>query len=779
MRTRGAGSNNHHMAAAIAATIGATAATLTPAAAQQPVALPEVQIEVVGTAPLPGSEIDRSKVPANVQTVDAPAFDHAKTPSLTDAMVRSLPGVSLGDQTGNPFQPDINYRGFTASPVIGTPQGLAIYQNGTRINEVFGDTINWDFIPQMAINRMTLAPNNPVYGLNAVGGALTLDMKNGFNYQGIEGELRGGSFGRLGGAAQAGWQKDNLAAYVALDGVREDGWRDFSSFSRLQRMYVDLGARGEQTEFHVSFTGADNRLGSVVATPVEMLNQRWSSVYTWPQEAHNRLAFLQANGTYKPTDTFSLQGNVYYRGFWQSHLDGNTTDAQPCAVPGGLCFGDNTTPLLDFSGVQVPDIFGPNLGQLDRTWTTANSYGGSLQATSTSQIAGHDNHLVVGASVDHGLVQFTGNSELGTIDQNLFVTGTGVLIQSPDQDLAPISLRSTTTYTGFYATDTFDITSRLSLTAGARLNVAKIDLQDQLGTALTGDHSFSRVNPVVGLTYKFLPGLTGYAGYSEANRAPTPLELGCADPDHPCLIDGFLIADPALKQVVSHTVEAGLRGNAGADAKTGLLKWNLGLYRTDSDDDIIQVPSNISGFGFFQNAAKTRRQGLEASVNYKQDRWNAYANYTFVDATFQSAFTFQSPFNPAADAGGNVFVTPGNQIPAIPQHRFKAGAEYEVTDRWAIGADLNVIGSQYLIADPSNQNPQVPAYWVVNLHSSYKVTKNFEVFGLVQNLFNQHYYAAGSFFDTQGLVALRTFNDPRTFVPGMPLAAYAGVRATF
>src|SRR5262249_49284563 len=193
-----------------------------------------------------------SKVPANVQTVDAPAFDHAKTPSLTDAMVRSLPGVSLGDQTGNPFQPDINYRGFTASPVIGTPQGLAIYQNGTRINEVFGDTINWDFIPQMAINRMTLAPNNPVYGLNAVGGALTLDMKNGFNYQGIEGELRGGSFGRLGGAAQAGWQKDNLAAYVALDGVREDGCRDFSSFSRLsvflapQRKFGGPGgARGE------------------------------------------------------------------------------------------------------------------------------------------------------------------------------------------------------------------------------------------------------------------------------------------------------------------------------------------------------------------------------------------------------------------------------------------------------------------------------------------------------------------------------------------------------
>jgi iron complex outermembrane receptor protein len=111
-------------------------------------------------------------------------------------MSRGLPGLALGDQTGNEFQRDINYRGFTASPVIGTPQGLAVYQNGVRVNEVFGDVVNWDFIPETAINRMTLMPSNPVYGLNALGGALSIDMKNGFTYQGTETELRGGSFAR-------------------------------------------------------------------------------------------------------------------------------------------------------------------------------------------------------------------------------------------------------------------------------------------------------------------------------------------------------------------------------------------------------------------------------------------------------------------------------------------------------------------------------------------------------------------------------------------------------
>jgi iron complex outermembrane receptor protein len=757
---------------ALTSSVGALASMDASAWAQATVTLPT--IEVVGIAPIPGSNLDRDKIPANILTAPAADFYQSVAPSLVDGMIRALPGVSRSDQTGNPFQPNIDYRGFTASPVPGTPQGLAVYQNGTRINETFGDTVNWDLIPQMAINRMTLAPSNPVYGLNALGGAISIEMKNGFNYQGIQAEVTGGSYGRIGASAQAGGQKGNLSAYITADAVNDDGWRDFSSSSRLRRMYFDLGARGDQTEFHLSFTGADNKLGSVAATPVEMLNQRWSSVYTFPQNTYNQLAFLQASANYNPTDTLLLQANAYYRGFWQSHVDGNTTDAQPCAVPGLLCFGDDTTPLLNLAGIQVPAVFGTNLGEIDRTWTSANTFGGTLQATSTAQILGRNNHFVIGASVDHGRAHFSGNSELATIGSNLFVTGTGVLIQQPAADLSPVILHTTSTYTGIYATDTIDINAKLSLTAGARFNIAQIKLDDTLGTALDSDNRYSHLNPVVGLTYKITPSVTAYAGYSQANRAPTPLELGCSDPAHPCLIDNFLVADPPLKQVVSYTYEAGLRGTEFGQK----LKWNIGAYRTISKDDIINVASEISGFGFFQNAAKTRRQGFEAGLTYKEDRWNAYINYAFVDATFQTPLVLSSPQNPAADADGNVFVVPGDHIPAIPQQRFKAGFEYSITQPWTVGADLIAIGSQYLIGDQSNQNAKVPPYWVVNLHSSYKINKNLEVFALVQNLFNQHYYAAGTFFDTQGISFL-TFNDPRTFIPGMPLAAYAGIRATF
>jgi iron complex outermembrane receptor protein len=783
-----------------------------PGAASAQEAIPT--IEAVGVSPVPGGEIDRDKVPSNVQTVGPSDLDHSKTSSLLDGMVQSLPGVSLSDQSGNAFQRNLDYRGFTASPVPGTPQGIAVYQNGTRINEAFGDVVNWDFIPEMAIARMTLMPNNPLFGLNATGGAMSIEMKNGFTYQGTETELRGGSFGRLSGAVQSGYQKDNVSAYVAADATTDKGWRDFSSSSVLRRIYADVGVRGDETEFHVSFTGADNKLGAVAATPIEMLNQRWSSVFTWPQTTHLQLAFLQTTAKWTPTDTLTLDGNAYFRAYRAAHVDGNNSGAQPCdgtgtdpnALFGEMCIGDPQTPLNQNMPVLNTLADNSALGEIDRNWTSTNSYGGSLQATSTAQWFGHDNHLVVGTSIDHGNANFRSSSELGTVDQNFFVTGTGVFIDQPLADVTPVNLGTSNTYVGVYATDTFDITRQLSVTAGGRYNYAQINLQDLTGNnpLLTSNNNFQRFNPVIGLTYKFTPNITGYAGYSEANRAPTPLELGCSDPQIPCQIDNFLIADPPLKQVVSHTIEGGLRGEfsggghvaelvtkapkkAEPPADDGWrLRWGVSLFRTENTDDIINIASTaVQGFGYFQNAGTTLREGVEANVNLSWNRWNAYANYTFIDATYQSFLTLNSPNNPMA-VNGLISVVPGDHIPGIPAQRFKIGAEYQITDAWKLGADANFVGSQWLIHDDSNLNAKVPSYWVVNMHTSYQLTKNIEFFGLVQNLFNQHYYSAGTFFDSGGFTnstlnnpSLMSFNDPRTFIPGMPLAVYAGIKATF
>jgi iron complex outermembrane receptor protein len=423
----------------------------------------------------------------------------------------------------------------------------------------------------------------------------------------------------------------------------------------------------------------------------------------------------------------------------------------------------------------------PNiLGEIDRTWTSTNSYGGSAQVASSERLFTHDNSFVAGFSVDRGLVQFSESSELGVINANQFpvVQGTGLFIDQPSGDVAPVGLGARTLYTGLYAIDTFDVTSRFSVTGGARFNDAQIILTDEFGNApaLNGTHDYNRVNPMFGAIYKLTPEVTLYGSYAEANRAPTPLELGCSDPMRPCLIDNALVGDPDLKQVVAHTVEGGMRGHL--DIARGVLNWNTGVYRTLNVNDIISVASPIPGHEFFQNAGNTLRQGVEAAASYKIDRWNAYANFTYVDATFRNALTLSSPNNPFADGNGNIFVTPGDHLTGIPDFRIKAGAEYQITNPWKLGADINVVGSQWLIGDESNQNPKVPAYWTVNLHTSYQLTKNFEVFGLIRNLFNQHYYVYGTFFETDSFPYLN-LTDPRTFLPGMPFAAYAGARATF
>ena len=232
--------------------------------------------------------------------------------------------------------------------------------------------------------------------------------------------------------------------------------------------------------------------------------------------------------------------------------------------------------------------------------------------------------------------------------------GVGVFINQPSGDVAPVGVLAKTLYTGVYATDTFDVTSRLSVTFGGRFNVAQIGLRDTLGNNddLNSDHRYSRFNPVIGATFKVTPNVTAYGGYAEANRAPTPLELGCADPMRPCLLDNALVGDPPLKQVVSHTYEAGLRGIlAAAASKAAQLEFGR-VPREKSPTTSSTWRARLPGHQYFQNGGDTLRRGIEAGLSYQWGRWNVFANYTFVDAILLSPLILSSPNNPFADANG-------------------------------------------------------------------------------------------------------------------------------
>jgi outer membrane receptor protein involved in Fe transport len=737
------------------------------------------------TSPLSSGDVEADKVPAAVTVVDANQIKTTGSLNISDALMKYVPGISINEVSGNPFQPDVQFRGFTASPVSGTPQGLAVYQNGVRINEAFGDTVNWDLIPTAAIKSVNLVTNNPAFGLNALGGAVDIQMKDGFNYHGAELDIMGGSFGRVQSSLQWGKQIDNYAVYGALEGVHDDGFRNFSA-SSIRRFYGDVGVKNDQSEFHVNMGVAQNDFGATATVPVELLQQFWGATYTTPQTSTNKAGYVNLTGKVEVSPTWTIDGIAHVRVFNQSTLDGNPTDTQACDPPStNLCFGDGTTPAFGLNGVQLSNTFDPSaiLGENDRTNTRSTSTGFSLQATNTDQLFGHDNHFVVGTSFDYGATHFNANAELGTIGPDYVVSGSGIFLGqsgSPSSD-GPVSLRTINQYTGLYALDTFDVTNRFSVTAGGRFNLANIDLQDQIGTALNGNNTYSRFNPIIGGTYKINSGLTAYAGYSEANRAPTPLELGCADPATPCIIATFLVADPPLKQVVSHTVEAGLRGTG--DLGIGTLNWKLGAFRADNSDDILSIPSQIPGFGFFQNVGSTRRQGIEAEVSVKSDKWQMNASYTFIDARFLNGITLGSPNSPFADADGNIQVSPGNQIPAVPRNRLKAGIDYAVTDAFKVGGDALFVTSQYFAGDESNQFMKLPSYAVFNLHASYQVTKQIQLYARANNIFDNRYATYGTFFNTTDLPNFANggapFTDPRSLSPAQPRAIYAGMKYTF
>ncbi|MDQ0471965.1 TonB-dependent receptor [Labrys wisconsinensis] len=747
-------------------------------------------IDVIDTAPT-GGAIARDKVPAEVQTLSADDFAKTGSAASTEALFQRLPGVTLSDVQGNGFLSDLYFRGFDASPLQGTSQGLAIYQNGVRINETFGDTVNWDLIPEEAIDRADLWTNNPAFGLNALGGALNLTMKNGFTFQGLDVKLMGGSNGRIQGSMQYGKQIGPWGLYVAIDGLHDDGWRDFSP-SELKRAYADLGYKVDGAEFHLNATAADNSLGVVGPTPVQMLDQRYGSVYTSPQTTTNKLFMLDFNGKVELSPTWTVQADLYFRHFEQAHVDGNDTDASPDNCPsslsGFICLSADDFPagtpasqlvLRDAKGNPIPAsvLNGNTPASLDRTWTKANTEGGSLQFTNTDPLFGFPNHFTIGAAVDHGNVDFRADSELGIMPPDLSVIGTGIIYHTDvPGGISPVDLKTESNTFGLYAIDTLDLTSRLSVTAGGRYNYSHVDLQDQLGDSLDGSHTYQRFNPLGGLTFKITPDITAYAGYSEANRAPTPLELGCADPAHPCLLEGFLVSDPSLKQVVSRTYEAGLRGKN--ELWGGQLKWSAGLYRTDNSDDIVNIPSVITGRGYYANVGDTRRQGAEVSAQYGLDRWMLYANYAYVDATYRSAVTLASPNNPAADDDGNIQVHPGDRLPAIPANQFKIGAEYKITPEWTVGGNVVAASGQYFVGDDSNQNKKLGGYAVANIYSSYQVTDHFKVFGMINNLFDRHYATYGTFFSTDD-IAFLGLTDPRSVTPAQPFAVYGGVEATF
>ena len=707
--------------ALVVATFAGAARADNPAEAME---LPAV--EVIGTTPLPGLGIPLRDVPANVQVFGNRAIGAQRPQTLTQFLDQNANSVGAASGQGNPFQQSLNFRGFAASPLLGTPQGVSVFQDGVRINEAFGDVVNWDLLPPSAISSVQLIPGSAsAFGLNTLGGAMAIYTKSGAQYPGASIEASGGSFGRKDTVFEYGGTNDRVDYYATGHFADDRGWADHNA-SRVKQFFAKLGYQDDLTDLDVSATLADNTLEGAQTLPLSMLGNPKQS-YTYPDHNDNRLAFFNAKGSRFLTDALLLGGTAYYRHYRSANFSSNVNDG----------YGE----IDPHTG--LPQT---NEATNDQSTIDQSSWGVGAQLTANGKIAGWRHQLAVGVSGDSGRTRFVQNAQPADFTSDRGTFATGAFATSTDVDLR-------NDYYGIYATDTLTLAEEWTLTLGGRYNRARIAIADRSGddAALNGTHTFSRFNPALGVNYNPSPALTGYAGYNEGMRAPTPIELTCADPSAPCKLPNQFLADPPLSKVVAKTFEAGARGKVGA------ANGSIGFYRTELYNDIqfVASGSGAANAGYFQNVGRTRREGVEVNVATRFDRWSLNLRYNHIDATFRSTFVASSPNNSSADENGAIIVQSGDRIPGIPRDSVKLRAEYEIDDRSGIGVNVVYASPQFALGDDNNRDDhgRLPAYTVVHLDARYQVLPDLQLFMQIDNVFDRRY-------QTLALLGANVFTGP-------------------
>jgi outer membrane receptor protein involved in Fe transport len=752
--------------------------------------------EVVVLAPY-ATAVDPELVPANVQRAVAEELQRSQSLDLTDFLNRNFGSVSINHAQNNPLQPDFNFRGFTASPLLGLPQGLSVYQNGVRINEPFGDAVNWDLIPTSAIDTVQmLAGAQPAFGLNTIGGALSLQMKNGFTYEGRQAEAYGGSFGRLGGSLQAGGNDGRWGFYGDVDYFEEDGWRD-DSHSEALRIFGSAGRHGSDWTLDLSVAYADTDLRGNGTTPVELLAVDRSALFTHPDITKNEHAQVLLEGSRRMSDSFTIAGNAFYRHLDTDTFNGDGTVFDECEFQNGEflveedfddvngdgeCSADDDaeiTQVLDLDGRPIPAALDGreldavnNIGRREQE-----SYGGSVQVGLETPLFGARNNLTLGIAYSSGRTRFKSAVEVASLLDDRSTSRTGTFVWEFATDV-----ESDLTSAGVYFVDTLAPSDRFGITLSGRYDDTRIELSDRSGAnpALDGAHDFSRFNPAAGVTFRLGDAMTLYASYGESTRAPSPVELVCASEDAPCNLPNAFLADPPLDKVVAKSVEAGLRSPDSA-----ALRWHIGGFYTVNHNDILFQTTGgpQANVGFFDNVGDTLRAGIELSLSRRLDRWSWSFEYSYIDATFDDSFVVNNPHHPVFEddpdsssivGQDKLLVRSGSHIPGIPEHQADLGIDFSPNERVVLGADVIVRSGVYLRGDEPNLLDRTDAYAIVNLRGEWRVADRFTLFARIENVLDADYETFGILGEPEEVFP--DFRDPRFLGAGPPFGAWVGAR---
>jgi outer membrane receptor protein involved in Fe transport len=801
-------------------------ASLPPVPASAAGALEEVT--VVGVSPTEGARLDRSRFAAHVQSASADELARGQSLDLTDFMSRNFASVSINSAQHNPLQPDVQFRGFTASPLLGLPQGLAVYQDGVRVNEPLGDAVNWDLLPESAVASISLVGGaNPVFGLNTLGGALAIDMKNGFNFEGHAGEVYGGSFDRIVGVLESGGNNGVFGYYANVHHFEEDGWRDLSDSDALN-VYLSASWHGQRTSVDAAFQYGESELTGNGAIPAGLLDIDRDAIFTAPDVTENDMKMFTFEVEHTFSATVAFSGNAFYRGNDTDSLNGDASELAACefadaALIEGLEEDDLEELGLDeddvcegqFAGAQaLEDFLNAMLDPGDAAFNIEDlsdalsgtgvieheainnistreqdSHGGSGQIVLSQTLSARDNQLLLGFAWFDGESEFDSVVELSGLDEDTRSTeglGTGTFL---DEEATLVSTE--TRSWSVYFSDTVALTDRVALTVSGRYNDTDVQIDDRSGerAELNGDHDFERFNPAVGLTWQVADAINLYGSYSESSRAPTPIELSCnegvfeiarriaidegEDPDDvefECRLPNAFLADPPLEQVVARSFEVGARGTLGA------ADYHLGFFHTVNRDDIV-FQTTGRATGLFANVEETRRLGFEAAARGQWGALEWFGAYSYIEATFEDDFLALSPAHAFADEDGEIEVRAGDRMPGIPEHQLKLGADYALANGLSVGAEFIYNSDQVPRGDESNQLDEIGGYALVNLRAIYRLGGRFELFARVDNVFDEDYENFGLLGEDPTEVLEGLADDAPIFLgPGAPRAGWVGLR---
>jgi outer membrane receptor protein involved in Fe transport len=806
------------------------------------------KVDVVGTTPLAGTDLTSGQIAGPVQTAAAADVENSGALDLGDFMNRRLNGVYLNEMQGNPFQPDVNFRGYTASPLLGTPEGISVYLDGVRQNQPFGDVVSWDLIPRNAISEITLVPgSDPLFGLNTLGGALSVQTKDGAGNPGLHGGLTYGGSGRKAVQAEyGGGQAAGFNWFLAGNVFHESGWR-FDSPSDVRQGFVRFGWRTDRTDLALTMSYAYNTLIGNGLQDYRRLESNYTSVYSIPDSTADRSPSFNFIARHSFGEALTFSGNGWYRNIRTEAIDANfNTDAltqsiyQPTTEEQAVLSAAGYTGFPS-SGANIANTPFPKwsciaealqLGDPDQTCDgvniyskeVQNEYGFSGQLTWIAAPEIGRNQFAVGAALDRGSIDYTQNTGYAYVNPNYTLTSVPAWQDgSTGANGSPIdsrvNLHGVTPNWSLYFTDTLTLAKTVNVTVSGRYNRFTVDNTDRINPipgpgSLDGDYVFHRFNPAVGITWSPVSPVNAYARYSEGSRAPTAIELGCADPTNPCSLPNALAADPPLQQVVTDTWEAGLRGKPEVSFLHS-LNWNAGAFRAENRNDILFVSSVVLGTGYFRNFAKTRRGGFDAHLDGRMGRVTWGLDYTFLAATYRSTETLDGSANNTNNLalegypglGGVITVQPGDRIPLIPKQTGKAFADFQATSKLAFGLDEVAASSSYARGNENNAykadgiyylGPGVsPGYAIANFRAHYDLTKHFQLAVQIDNLFNLRYYTAAQLANTaltsQGAIQSLPFpaytagpyagsapaQSATFFAPGAPRRAWVELRLKF